>query len=309
MTAETTLFDRALVRRRRRRAAAHFATSDFLMRRAAEDFAWRLNAITRDFPLALDLGARTGVLADALTAHAPERIGVLFQSDYVHAMIGQAKGPRLVADEEALPFGMQTLDAIFSVLNLHLVNDLPGCLIQIRRALKPDGLFLGALFGGDTLMELRAALEQAELECQGGVSPRVAPFADVKTLGTLLQRAGMALPVVDNDRVTVTYAHPIKLMEDLRAMGETNALKARHKAPLRRATLGRACEIYQETHGDNQGRVPATFEIITLTAWAPHPKQQQPLKPGSAKMRLADALGTNELSTGDITAPGETDGA
>ncbi len=307
MTLENLLFDRELVRRRRRRAVPSFAKSSFLARRAAEDLAWRLNAITRDFPLALNLGA--GALGEILAGQIPERIGTLIEADFAQEMIAQGQGPRLVADEERLPFGPHTLDAIFSVLTLHLVNDLPGCLIQIRRALKPDGLFLGALFGGDTLMELRTALAAAEMEVEGGVSPRVAPFAEIKTLGALLQRAGLALPVADSDRVTVSYAHPLKLMAELRAMGETNTLTARRKTPLRRATLRRACEIYREKHGDKTGRVPATFEIITLTAWAPHPDQQKPLKPGSAKTRLADALGTDEFSAGEKTGPAKPGGS
>jgi len=303
MKTENILFDRDLVRRHRARAARGFAKCDFLARRAAEDLAWRLQTMTRDFPLALDLGARIGILAEALAAEAPGCVGALIQADFAEEMIARTAPPCLVADEERLPFGARTLDAVFSVLTLHLVNDLPGCLFQIARALKPDGLFLSALFGGDTLRELRAALSAAELDCEGGVSPRVAPFADVRTCGTLLQRAGLALPVVDSDRVTVTYAHPLKLMADLRAMGESNALAARRKTPLRRATLRRACKIYQQDYGDTHGRVPATFEIITLTGWAPHPDQQQPLKPGSAKMRLADALGTDEHTLKEKAIP------
>ena len=199
------------------------------------------------------------------------------------------------ADEEVLPFRDASLDLIVSGLALQHVNDLPGVLAQARRALKPDGLLLAALLGGSTLNELRSAFLAAEEEIEGGASPRVAPFADVRDLGALLQRAQLALPVVDADTVTVTYADPLALMRELRAMGATNVLRARRRAPLRRATLLRAIEIYQERFGLADGRIPATFEILTLTAWAPHASQQRPLQPGSAKARLADALKVPEL--------------
>ena len=205
----------------------------------------------------------------------------------------------VVADEEALPFRDASLDLVVSALALQFVNDLPGTLVQIRRALKPDGLFLAALVGGETLTELRQAFAAAESEVEGGVSPRVAPFADVRDLGALLQRAGFALPVTDIDRLTVRYDSPFALMHDLRRMGATNALIERRRTPLRRATLLRMAEIYAERFADPDGRVRATFEIVWLSGWAPHPSQQQPLKPGSAQARLADALGTREISTGE----------
>src|ERR1700691_3245789 len=207
---------------------------------------------------------------------------------------------RFVAtDEEALPFGDATFDLVVSALTLQFVNDLPGVLVQIRRALKPDGLFLAALLGGDTLAELRHSFAAAESEVEGGASPRVAPFADLRELGALLQRAGFALPVTDVDRVTVRYDTVFGLMHDLRRMGATNALLARRRTPLRRATLVRMAEIYAERFADNDGRVRATFEIVWLSGWAPHPDQQKPLKPGSAKTRLADVLGTREISAGE----------
>ena len=218
-------------------------------------------------------------------------------------LLAQCDGPRVRASEEALPFRDQSLDLVVSGLALHLVNDLPGALVQVRRALKPDGLFLAALLGGNTLGELRTALLAAEEELEGGASPRVAPFADVPDLGALLQRARFALPVVDADTVTVTYADPLALMREIRAMGAANALRSRRRVPLRRATLMRALAIYQQRFGLPNGRVPATFEIITLTAWAPHESQQQPLQPGTAKVRLADALGTVEQSAGDAAPP------
>jgi SAM-dependent methyltransferase len=203
----------------------------------------------------------------------------------------QAPGLRVQADEEALPFRNESLDLVVSALSLQFTNDLPGTLIQIRRALKPDGLFLGALLGGETLTELRQSLLAAEEELEGGASPRVAPFADVRDLGSLLQRAQFALPVTDAESVRVTYAHPLALMRELRAMGASNTLLARRRTPLRRATLVRACEIYVERFGLANGRVPATFEMMTMTGWAPHESQQKPLAPGSAKVSLAQVLG------------------
>ncbi len=205
----------------------------------------------------------------------------------------------VVADEEALPFAAATFDLVVSALSLQFVNDLPGVLVQIRRVLKPDGLLLAALAGGDTLTELRQSFAAAESEIEGGVSPRVAPFADVRDLGGLLQRAGFALPVTDVDRITVRYDHAFALMHDLRRMGATNALIDRRRTPLKRATLLRMAEIYAERFADADGRLRATFEIVWLLGWAPHPSQQQPLRPGSAQARLADALGTHEISTGE----------
>jgi SAM-dependent methyltransferase len=204
-----------------------------------------------------------------------------------------------VADEEALPFRDASLDLVVSALALQFVNDLPGTLVQIRRALKPDGLFLAALLGGETLTELRQAFAAAESDVEGGISPHVAPFADLRDLGALLQRAGFALPVTDTDRAVVRYDTVFGLMHDLRRMGATNALHDRRRTPLKRATLMRMAEIYMQRFADADGRVRATFEIVWLSGWAPDPSQQQPLKPGSAKARLADALGTREVSTGE----------
>ena len=215
-------------------------------------------------------------------------------------------GPLLdvVVDEEALPFADGSLDLVVSALALQFVNDLPGTLIQIRRALKPDGLLLAALIGGDSLTELREAFAQAESEIEGGASPRVAPFADVRELGALLQRAGFALPVVDSDRLTVRYKTVLRLMRDLRRMGATNVLDRAppHAAQARRRYAGMA-EIYAERFADADGRLRATFEIVWLSGWAPHESQQKPLKPGSATQRLADALGTREISAGEKPKP------
>jgi SAM-dependent methyltransferase len=207
--------------------------------------------------------------------------------------------PVVIADEERLPFRDASLDLVVSGLALQFVNDLPGALLQIRRALKPDGLFLAALVGGDTLTELRQAFAAAEAEVEGGVSPRVAPFADVRTMGALLQRAGFALPVTDVDRVVVRYDSPLRLMHDLRRMGATNVLTERRRGGLRRQTLSRLIEVYAERFADPDGRLRASFEIIWLSGWAPHESQQQPLRPGSARTRLADALRTREVSAGE----------
>ena len=285
------LFDRALLRHRRRRAAMSGAAT-FLLDRVAEDLAERLAVVLRRFDLAIDLGTPGEALRSALT-----HLGS------VGTIVAAGTAPRtqkfVVADEEALPFRESSLDLVVSALALQFVNDLPGTLVQIRRALKPDGLFLAALLGGDTLTELRQSFASAESEIEGGVSPRVAPFADLRDLGALLQRAGFALPVVDADRLTVRYNSAFDLMHDLRRMGATNALLARRRTPLKRATLMRMVEDYAERFADDDGRVRATFEIVFLSGWAPHPDQQQPLKPGSAKARLADALGTREVSTGE----------
>jgi SAM-dependent methyltransferase len=302
MTTPPRLFDRTLHHRRLDRAASGYGAANFLKARAAGDMVERLEAILRSFPLAVDLGARDGTFAAALAASdARQRVGYLIETDLSAAMLAGRGGPRLQMDEEALPFAAESLDLVVSSLALHWTNDLPGALIQIRQALKPDGLFLGAVLGGATLTELRQALTAAEAELSGGAGPRIAPFADTYDAAGLLQRAGFALPVADVDRVTVRYAHPLKLITDLRAMGETNVLVDRARQPLSRAVLARACDIYAERFGEADGRIRATFDILTMTGWAPHPDQQKPLKPGSAKMRLADALGVQEHKAGERT--------
>ncbi len=300
MSAPPLLFDRALHRRRLDRAARDYDTADFLRQRAALDVIDRLETVTRDFPLAAELGARTGTFAGTLAESpvAAAKVGALIEADLSLSMLGGRSGARVVADEERLPFAPGSLDLVVSILALHWTNDLPGALVQIRRALKPDGLFVGALFGGATLTELRQSLLQAEAELTGGASLRVSPFADGPDAAGLLQRAGFALPVTDVDRVRVRYEHPLRLLQDLRRMGETNVLIGRGRRPLRRAVLVRAFEIYAERFGDLDGRVPATFEIVAVTGWAPHESQQKPLRPGSARTRLADALHTVEHSTG-----------
>jgi SAM-dependent methyltransferase len=304
-TPPPRLFDRNLHRRRLDRVAKSFGAANFLKRRAAGDAVERLETILRRFALAVDLGARDGAFAEALAlSEARDRIDLLVETDLSFAMLSGRGGPRVQADEEALPFAAQSLDLVVSTLALHWANDLPGVLIQIRQALRPDGLFLGAILGGATLTELRQALTAAEAELSDGAGPRVAPFADAFDAAGLLQRAGFALPVADTDRVTVRYDHPLKLVADLKAMGETNVLVDRARRPLSRPVLRRACEIYMERFSDPDGRVRATFDILTVTGWAPHPEQQKPLKPGSAKMRLADALGVEERSAGERAGGG-----
>ncbi len=280
------IFDPRAVRRHRERAAAHIAEHDFLLREVAGRLVERLGDMRRDFGHALALDDHGG----ALTAALDGRVGALARGDPLHDM----------PDTRAAGEGF---DLVASLLSLHWVNDLPGALLQIRRALRPDGLFLAALFGAGTLGELREALATAEAEREGGVSPRIAPFAEVRDAGALLQRAGFALPVADIDAITVSYADAFALMRDLRGMGETNALHERRKSFTRRATLMAAAEAYRARFGDAEGRIPATFQVLWLTAWAPHASQQQPLRPGSAKARLADALDAEEIPAGDKAKP------
>ena len=290
------IFDRALIRARRRRAAA-MEPATFLIDHIAGDLADRVAVVLRRFELALDLGTPSEAVRAALARLGS--VGTIVAAAPQADIAARRAGPLIVADEEALPFADGTLDLVVSALALQLVNDLPGTLVQIRRALKPDGLFLAALLGGETLNELRQSFAAAESEVEGGVSPRVAPFADLRDLGALLQRAGFALPVADADRLAVRYDSAFALMHDLRRMGATNALIDRRRTPLRRATLMRMAEIYAQRFADADGRLRATFEIVWLSGWAPHPGQQQPLKPGTAKARLADALGTRELPAGE----------
>jgi SAM-dependent methyltransferase len=303
MSQGPTIFDRRLLRARQQRARA-LGPASFLLDRVAEELAERLTAVLRRFERAVDLGTPTDAVAQALAASGKVETIVAATPD---AAQRDASFPRVAADEEALPFADGSLDLVVSALALQFVNDLPGTLIQIRRALRPDGLLLAALIGGESLSELREAFAQAESEIEGGVSPRVAPFADLRELGALLQRAGFALPVVDSDRLTVRYQSVLALMRDLRRMGATNALSERRRSSLKRATLARMAEIYAQRFADADGRLRASFEVVWLSGWAPHQSQQKPLKPGSAAQRLADALGTKEHSTGDKAGGGPRD--
>ncbi|MEQ1697825.1 MAG: methyltransferase domain-containing protein [Hyphomicrobiaceae bacterium] len=288
MTQAPHIFDRPLLTRHRDRAAAVASGHDFLLARVAHDFAERLAIVNRTFSAGLNLDSHHGLLSRSL--RPLPNVGALCDADLSTNMLAQCDGPTLIADAESLDLAPGSLDLLVSGLSLHLVNDLPGALIQIRRALKPDGLFLSALLGGDTLRELREAWFLAEEQLTGGVTPRVAPFADVRAMGGLLQRAGFALPVADTDTVTVTYQTPLHLMRELKGMGASNMLAQRSRRPVTRKLLMRAADIYAERSGLADGRIKATFEIITLTAWVPHESQQKPLKPGSATTRLADAL-------------------
>lgn len=299
MATRIDLFDRRAVRRQRERAAAALPSHDFLFREAATRLVERLDDVRRTFPTALDLGSHGAIVADALQGRGG--IETLVASDLSLAMTRRAAGLRVVADEELLPFAPASFDLVLSCLSLHWVNDLPGTLVQLRHILKPDGLLLVSFLGGDSLHELRRALLEAEAETAGGASPRVAPFADVREAGALLQRAGFALPVIDSDTITVSYPDALALMRDLRGMGEANALTERRRSFTPRAVLLRAAERYQTLFADAAGRIPATFRLVTLTAWAPHASQPKPLRPGSAAARLAEALGAPEQPAGDKT--------
>jgi SAM-dependent methyltransferase len=267
------LFDRALLARRQRRAAA-LGSVDFLLDRVVEDMNDRLAAVMRNFEVAADIWTP----GEGLQAGLRRRLSSLTRI-----------APSDSAAEE-LPLANASLDLALSALAFQFVNDLPGVLAQIRRALRPDGLLLAAMIGGDTLTELRQSFAAAEAECEGGVSPRVAPFADLRDVGALLQRAGLALPVTDVDRVVVRYDNAFALMQDLRRMGASNILFERRRTPTRRATLLKMAQIYAERFADPDGRIRATFDIIWLSAWAPHESQQKPLRPGSAKASLEEAV-------------------
>ncbi len=288
VTTAPRIFDRALYAARRGRAA-RMEADRFLVAEAADGLAERLGAVNRRFRHGLDLSSRP----ESANRLAP------FAAHWTRSALAPGEGGAVIADEEALPFAAERFDLVTSVLSLHAVNDLPGALVQIRRVLKPDGLFVAALFGGETLRELRAAMAEAEMQLLGGMSPHVSPFAEVRPLGTLLQRAGFALPVADAERTTVNYREFKTLVNDLRALGEANILHERRRLPLRREVLAATLAQYAAASGDDRGRLPATFDLVYLTGWAPHESQPQPLKPGSATTRLADALGTRELGTGE----------
>jgi SAM-dependent methyltransferase len=295
------VFDRTLLRQRRNRCASHYAQANYLFTAAGERLTDRLEDIRRHFPVGVNLGCHDGALTPQLQQRAGTEHVFQLELSPVLAQLAQANGPVAVADEEFLPIAPQSVNLVISNLALHWVNDLPGALIQIRQALKPDGLFLAALLGGDTLFELRRCLMEAELELCGGISPRLSPLTDIRDAGGLLQRAGFGLPAVDRDTLTVSYQNPLQLLKDLRAMGATNVSLNRPRTPLRRAVLLRTLQRYQDLFAESDGRVRATFEILFLTGWAPHESQQQPLKPGSAQTRLASALGAVELSAGEKT--------
>lgn len=270
MTNAPDLFDADLLARRRARAE-RLGGADFLHAAVAGEVSERLGEINRTFRASAVVGPRATLWAETLAG-------------------GGLPVPLAVADGELLALEEGAHDLVVHGLALHWANDPVGQLVQARRALVPDGLFIAALFGGETLVELRAALAEAEVATLGGLSPRVAPMGEIRDLGGLLQRAGFALPVADADRLTIRYGDPLRLLADLRGAGESNVLTARRRSFLARGTLMRALALYAERHGAADGRVPATFVYLTLTGWRPHESQPQPLKPGSARMRLEDAL-------------------
>ena len=285
MTRPHDIFDTRLAQRRLARAVSG-RPADFLLKRAAEDLVERLGAVQRPFAAIADIGTATPALADALACAYPQ------------AEVSRVDPLATVFDGlEHLPLAPASLDLATSALALQGVNDLPGALVQIRAALKPDGLFVGSLVGGRTLHELRAVLTEAEAGVSGGSSPRVAPFADVRDMGGLLQRAGFALPVADSEVVTVRYADLFALMVDLRAMGATNVLVARSRRPTPRALFLEAARLYAARHADPDGRIRATFDIVSLSGWAPHPSQAKPARRGSANASLAEALGATRVPT------------
>lgn len=274
MTQQAHIFDRQRLRICRERSKNHFSDYDFLHQWAGRNLQERLNDITRDFKRTIQLGVRGPKLHD--NAHT---------LDYC-----QNLKPNIIADPEFLPLKTQSLDLIISNLEMHSINDLPGSLLQIRKALQADGLFMASIFGGETLYELRASLNAAEISLKGGISPRVFPFADKQQMGALLQRAGFALPVVDSDIITVTYDNMFKLMADLRGMGESNIISARDKRYVGKSFFMDAAQHYAENYSEGDGRIVASFEVIFLLGWAPHESQQKPLKPGSADTHLSDIL-------------------
>jgi NADH dehydrogenase [ubiquinone] 1 alpha subcomplex assembly factor 5 len=271
------LFDRRAWRAHRDRAAqVPGGGVDFLHREVVERLVDRLDLINRDFTAILDLGARDGTLGRLLAVQ--NRDALVISAEPSWKLLRRAPVPRVGVDPELIPFRDASFDLVVSSLALHWCADLPGALIQLRRALKPDGLLLAALFAGSTLVELRTALFEAELAEEGGVSPRVSPTVEPGDAAGLLQRAGFAMPVSDSETITVTYSDILALMRDLRGMGETNALAARRRF-LSRATLARAAAIYAERFPAPEGRITATFEVLFLTGWAPHPDQTKP-RPG-----------------------------
>jgi SAM-dependent methyltransferase len=286
----TALFDRHAWRAHRNRAVSDAV--DFLHDEIGERLLDRLDMVNRDFGEVLDLGARSGGLAGQL-ARRPGIKRIVMAEPAIGPLV-QASGERVVADPELAPFRDASFDLVVSNLVLHWAADLPGALVQLRRVLRPDGLLLAAILGGQTLVELRTALFEAELEEEGGVSPRVSPSTELGDAAALLQRAGYALPVADSETITVTYPDLLALMRDLRGMGETNALTARRRQFMRRTTLARAALIYKERFAEPDGNIPATFEVLYLCGWTPHPSQPKPLPRGSATARLADALRTRE---------------
>lgn len=291
MDSAPRIFDRDLVRRRRARAATTFGDADFLLREIADRLGDRIDDLTVRFQTALALGARGGAARGALAGRGG--IETLVETDLAQAtLVGD--GPRAVMDAERLPLADASLDLVFSPTDLHVANDVPGALVQIRRALKPDGLFLGTLFGPATLAPLRQAFLEAEASLGAAASPHVAPFVDIRDAAGLLQRAGFALPVADTEIITVSYGEPFKLLADLRAMGEANVLVERSRQAMRRDVLMAAMARLTELADDGAGRLAIPFEIVFLAGWAPAATQQQPARRGSGEVSLVEALKPRE---------------
>ncbi len=283
------LFDRAQLRRNLKRSKQNFNAHSFLFEWTHEQLFDRLLDMTKNFENALQIGAR-GAKKNAAPSSKIQNLYIIDLED---------EKAHVIADEEFLPFKSDSLDLITSALSLHNVNDLPGCLLQINQALKPDGLFMGAMLGGETLFELRQSLNHAEITLKDGLSPRISPFADKPQMGDLLQRAGFNLPVIDSEIITVTYDNMFKLLHDLRGMGQGNIIHKRSRKNPGKAFFMEAAQHYKEHFSDHDGRIRASFEIIFLIGWSPHTSQQKPLKPGSAQMRLADILETKEIQAGE----------
>ena len=289
------IFDRELVKCKRQRAAKNFPDHGFLFQWSKNQISDRLHDINRTFDSAIQIGSRSPL------AHH-KKIGNIVTLDLPNAPVEPCT-PYIQASEEFLPIAPKSMDLVLSNLNLHTVNDLPGALLQIRNSLKDDGLFMASIFGGETLHELRKSIAEVELSMFDGVSPRVAPFADKPQMGDLLQRANLHLPIIDSEIITVTYDNIFKLLHDIRGMGEGNTIIERSKTPLNKEFFMRLAQKYHDDFAEKDGRIVASFEIIFLHGWAPHSSQQKPLRPGSAKNSLAEALGSKEIKTGEKATP------
>ena len=277
MTNPAIIFDRQILKQKRNRCASHFNNHGFIFEFGHKQIEDRLNIVKRNFSNILQIGNRGNKIKNAFTTDASPK-----------------HSPNIIIDEEFLPFVKDSLDLIISNLNLHSTNDLPGVLAQIQHALKPDGLFIASLFGGETLYELRQVMNAVEIKHYGGITPRIFPFADLQQMGALMQRTGFNLPVIDSEKITVTYENPFKLFHDLRYMGESNIILERRKTFTPRSFFMDVAEEYHKKFSEDDGRIVATFEIIFILGWKPHDSQQKPLRPGSAENRLADALKTKE---------------
>lgn len=284
------LFNRSLIRSRRERIAASFSDYDFLNREISERLIDNLHDIKMSFETILSMN----LCDDTIRSYFKDVF--LINQNMAHKMLAGKYGKKVQADEDLFPYKNQCLELIISCLTLHWINDIPGSLIQIRRSLKPNGLFMGAVFGGETLFELRASMLKAGIDIRGGATPHVSPFIDIRDAGTLMQRAGFSLPVISTERITVNYTDAFSLMKELKNMGENNALIKRFKGLTSKKFMFAVAEKYQQDYGNEDGKVSATFDVIYMKGWAPHESQQQPLKPGTGKISLKVALGSKPKS-------------